>query len=306
MEAHGGRIELESTVGVGSRFTIVFPTPMPAPLAQPRRSPVTTTSRPPAVGAREVLIIEDGPSALRLLREYLEPAGYAVRAAADGEQGLALARERPPAAIILDVLLPTIDGWEVLRRLKADAKLRDVPVVIVTVVDEREVGLALGAVDYLVKPVQRDTLLSCLDRLSGTRGTDGSAVRVLTVDDEPAALALIGAALEGQGYEVIPALGGKEAVARVQRGGIDFIICDLVMPDLDGFGVIAALKADGATADIPILICTARDLSEADKARLNGQILGVVTKGSGAGDGLRAWLAAAISSKDSRDTDAVA
>jgi CheY-like chemotaxis protein len=174
------------------------------------------------------------------------------------------------------------------------------------VVDEREVGLALGAVDYLVKPVQRDTLLSCLARLGVSQGIDGPALRVLAVDDEPAALALVGAALEGHGYEVIPALGGKEAIERVRRGGIDFIICDLVMPDLDGFGVIAALKADETTAGIPILICTARDLSKADKTQLNGQILGVVTKGSGAADGLRQWLAGAIHAKVPRDDDAVA
>ena len=310
MEAHGGRIELESAVGRGSRFTIVFPTPASTIQIHAPRSAVTTEASPFVHGTRQVLVIEDDPSAVRLLREYLEPAGYQLWAASDGEQGLALAREHQPAAIILDVLLPTIDGWEVLRRLKSDPALRDVPVVIVTVVDEREIGLALGAADYLVKPVQREALLSRLDHLSLGLSVGhkppGHVVRVLAVDDEPAALALVEAALAGQGYEVIPVLGGREAVARVRRGGIDLIICDLVMPDLDGFGVIAALKADEATAEIPIVICTARDLSIEDRARLQGDILGIVTKGIGARDGLRAWLTQAIPLDEPHDGDAVA
>jgi signal transduction histidine kinase/DNA-binding response OmpR family regulator len=306
MEAHGGRIELESTIGRGSRFTIVFPTrSMPLTVSAPRTA-ISQASRQPEPGLRDVLVIEDDPSAVRLLREYLEPAGYRLRAASSGERGLAFARESRPAAIILDVLLPTIDGWEVLRRLKADPTLRDVPVIIVTVVDEREIGLALGAADYLVKPVPREALLSRLERLGIARATPGQALRVLAVDDEPAALALVGAALEGQGYDVVSVLSGREAVARVRDGGIDMIICDLVMPDLDGFGVIAMLKADPATAEIPILICTARDLSDDERTQLNEHVLGIVAKGSEARDGLRAWLAKAIPLSDQRAGDAVA
>jgi signal transduction histidine kinase/DNA-binding response OmpR family regulator len=294
MEAHGGRIELESTLGRGSRFTIVFPSGSTSASLPAPRTTVVPETRQPISGRHDVLVIEDDPSAVRLLREYLEPAGYSLRAAPNGEQGLALARESRPAAIILDVLLPTIDGWEVIRRLKADPSLRDVPVIIVTVVDEREIGLALGASDYLVKPVPRDALLARLGRLGLGRAIPGQLLRVLAVDDEPAGLALIAAALDGQGYDVVSALGGREAVARVRDGGIDLIICDLMMPDLDGFGVIRLLKADPATADIPILICTARDLSAEERTQLNENVLGIVAKGSEARDGLRAWLAKAI------------
>jgi CheY-like chemotaxis protein len=247
-------------------------------------------TRPPA-GRVDILVIEDDPSAIRLLREYLEPAGYTIAVASTGEDGLALAKKLTPAAVILDVLLPGLDGWEVLRRLKAESGLRDVPVIIVTVVDERGIGLALGAVDYLVKPIQREALLACLARYTLTTKVRQRRVRNLAVDDEPGGLALIRAALEPDGFEVVEAAGGREALELMRTNGIDLVVCDLAMPEMDGFEVIAALKADPQTAAVPILVCTARDLSDADKERLNGQIVGTVVKGVDARDGLRRWLA---------------
>jgi signal transduction histidine kinase/CheY-like chemotaxis protein len=293
VEAHGGLIELESVVGEGSRFTVSLPNVLVVGGSVESAIPLASVARPsiPAGDDLDVLVIEDDPSALRLLREYLEPIGYKIRVAPDGERGLALARERLPAAIILDILLPAIDGWEVLRRLKGEPMLRDIPVIVVTVVDEREIGLALGAIDYLVKPIQRSDLVACLERIIPVSGGLGRRRRILAVDDEPAALAFVAATLEGQRYEVIQAGGGREGVRRALEGGIDLIVCDLVMPDLDGFGVIAALRADPATSDIPIVICTARELTEEDRVRLRGHVLAIVTKGADARDGLRAWLA---------------
>jgi CheY-like chemotaxis protein len=245
---------------------------------------------PAAPEGTTVLVIEDDPSAVRLLVETLDGAGWHVVVAPDGERGLELAREHHPDAIVLDVQLPGMDGWDVLRALKSDRDLGSVPVLMLTVVDERDVGLALGASDYLVKPVERTALLSTLARYTFTTKVRERSVRVLVVDDEPAAAQLIAAALEPEGFTVVQAHGGREALAKAIAEPPDLVISDLVMPDLDGFAMVAALKADARTRDAPILVVTARTLSAAEKERLNGDILGIVAKGPAVADGLLGWL----------------
>jgi CheY-like chemotaxis protein len=243
----------------------------------------------------EILVIEDDPSAVRLIRTYLESAGYRVRVASDGEAGLIEARSKLPDAIVLDVLLSGIDGWEVLRRLKSDERLREVPVVIVTIVDEREVGLALGAVDYLVKPIIRAALLDALARYtSAPKQNEG--IRVLAIDDDPATLDMIEATLRPDGHEVTRATGGLAALEFARTTPFDLVICDILMPDLDGFGVVAELEADPRTRDLPILILTSVELSDVDRTRLNGRVLGVAGKVDTGREDLRDWLTRAIDS----------
>jgi CheY-like chemotaxis protein len=168
--------------------------------------------------------------------------------------------------------------------------LTDIPVLMITVVDEQHVGLALGAVDYLVKPLERSALLAALGR-HFPPAVAGRRRRVLAVDDDDAALALVRATLEGEGCDVVLAGGGREAIYAARDGEFDLIICDLVMPDLDGFEVVAQLKAAAPTRETPILILTGQPLDERDKARLNGKIVGICEKGRDAAEHLRSWLA---------------
>jgi signal transduction histidine kinase/DNA-binding response OmpR family regulator len=301
VEAHGGGIELESDLGKGSTFTVVLPTGM-AVSAPQTMTESSARLQPARAASSTVLVVEDDPSAVRLLREYLEPAGYEVRVAADGSAGIDVAAQLRPMAIVLDVLLPGIDGWEVLRRLKAQPLVGDVPVIMLTVVDERDVGLALGAADYLVKPIQRDALLASVSRFAPRPTTSDAPLRVLAVDDEPSALELIRSTLASEGFAVTAVPTGREALDVARRERFDFVVVDLVMPELDGFDVIAALKSDPQTAGVPILVCTARDLTEGDKERLNGQILGITSKGTDGRDGLRAWLTRASRAPNRRRT----
>ena len=202
-----------------------------------------------------------------------------------------MARAYKPAAIVLDILLPGIDGWEVLRLLKSDPGLRDVPVIIATVVDERGVGLALGAVDYMVKPVDPKALLDRLGRYTFTTKVKTRAMTVLAIDDDPVALDIIEDTLAPLGFSVRRASSGQEGIELAHTVGADLVICDLMMPEVDGFEVIAQLHDAVATSSIPILVLTAHDLTAADKARLNGRVLGIATKGDSGVNGLSHWLA---------------
>jgi DNA-binding response OmpR family regulator len=223
-------------------------------------------------------VVEDDLQAAELLRLYLEGAGYRVEVACDGEDGFAKACQLHPALITLDLLLPKIDGWDLLVRLKGEPMTRGLPVIIVSIMDERGKGFALGATDYLVKPVSREELVNAVQRVSLTRPT-AEAVTILAIDDDPLALELVDAILSPEGFQILKAYGGEDGVVVARRETPALIILDLLMPEVDGFMVVERLRADPTTATIPIVILTSKHLTPEEKARLNGQIACLARKG---------------------------
>jgi CheY-like chemotaxis protein len=201
--------------------------------------------------------------------------GFAVATAASGEEGLALARSLEPVAIVLDVLMPGMDGWAVLTALKEDAVLREIPVVMVTVVEDRNMGFALGAVDYLTKPVDRDRLAAVLRKYR--RGSEPGAV--LLVEDDASTRAMLRRMLESEGWSADEAENGRVALERVAAQPPGLILLDLMMPEMDGFEFVEALRRREEWRRIPVVVITARDLDGDDRRRLNGSVERILRKG---------------------------
>jgi CheY-like chemotaxis protein len=188
-----------------------------------------------------------------------------------------MAREMRPAVITLDILLPELDGWEVMARLKRDASTSNIPVVIVSVVDNPELGMALGALDYFVKPIDGKELVSRLGRFNFTHA---NGTTVLVVDDDASNRLWLRSVLEPAGFVVINAGGGREGIELAKSKRPDLVLLDLMMPDVNGFAVVEALRADPATRQTPIMILTARHLTAADKRHLNGHVSTILARGS--------------------------
>ena len=209
-----------------------------------------------------VLVIDDDAAQRDLMVRFLERQGFTAITAADGASGLEMARAHLPRAILLDVMMPKMDGWSVLTALKADPRLAAIPVVMVTFVDERTLSATLGAVDLVNKPVDWDRLKSVLDRLREAEG------EVLVVDDDPDVRGRLRGVLERAGYSVGEAGDGAEALRRVMHGPPRAILLDLTMPVMDGFAFLHALRERPGCADIPVIVFSARDISVADREQL--------------------------------------
>src|ERR1019366_6803074 len=223
-------------------------------------------------GRNTILVVEDNPQAAKLLSLHLAQAGYQVLTAQNGSQALVLAAQHHPMAITLDLLLPDMDGWQVLTELKARLHTRNIPVIIVSVLDRQALGFHLGALDYLVKPVERAELLHALRRCVPHEGENGVCRKVMVVHTDPDELNLLARMLAQENYEVIQALGTEEAANLAKCAHPDLVVTNLLAGEMDFFGLLEELKAAPETAHIPVLALTAKALSSAEQAREEGRI----------------------------------
>jgi len=272
----GGDIAVASELGRGSTFTIRLPAEFGAvhPAAAVREAAAARSSTA-ASGAPTVLVVDDDPTVREVIERHLTREGFAVVTASGGQEGLRLARELHPAAVTLDVMMPDLDGWTVLAAIKGDPELADIPVILVSIVDEKNRGYSLGATDYMVKPVDRAELSAALRNICGSGGR-----QALLVDDDDLMRRAMRLVLEQDGWQVAEAENGRVALARLAETQPDIIMLDLMMPEMDGFEFLVEMRSQAEWRDIPVLVVTAKDLTAEERSRLNGDVERVLQKGA--------------------------
>jgi signal transduction histidine kinase/DNA-binding response OmpR family regulator len=274
VELHGGRLWLHSRLGEGSTFGFSIPQN-----TAPQAAPSTAAGSFPGSDLRApVVIIEDDASSAELLSVHLDAAGLRPVAVRTGEEGLDRVRALRPIAVILDIRLPGMDGWDVLTALKSDPETSSIPVLVVSVIPDRGKGFALGASDYLVKPVGREGLLAALQRILPVPVHHAEPRVAVFLDDDPASLELVRLTLDAAGWTVHTYSTADEAFAAIRSVHPAVVLVDLLMPDIDGFAVIDTLRADPETASLPIVVLTAKSLTAEDRRLLDGRIEFVTSK----------------------------
>ncbi len=275
--AMGGEITVRSAPGRGAVFSVRIPdqalqgAPQRAEMSAvaPGSPPIRVTGTAP-----RVLVIDDDLNALDVMRRFLSKEGFDVLTAQGGREGIKLAREVGPSLITLDVLMPELDGWSVLRELKSIPELASIPVIMLTIVDERSKGYALGASEYITKPIDWTRLRAVLHHLNGSR----SRRDILVIEDDEGTRRLLASTLAGEGWRIVEAENGREGFKRLGERRPSLILLDLMMPEMDGFEFLETLRGNAAFSNIPVVVMTATDLSAADRRRLNSGIVEFVSK----------------------------
>ena len=264
VEQQGGTIAVESEIGKGTRFS--FTLPVGKTVAKHGQKVSDAQTHPDSLGPIGtkplILVVDDELPARELLASYLEGAGYATAAVSSGDEAIKKARELHPSAITLDILMPDGSGFETLFQLKKAAETANIPIIVVSVVDQKQMGFTLGAAEYLVKPVQKSALLTAVRK--HVRPQAGTSTNILVVDDDRETLHLIHDILCSGGYNPHLAPSGKNALQLLSEVHMDAVLLDLMMPEMDGFEVLQRIKEQPTLGDIPVFVLTAKDLTESE------------------------------------------
>jgi signal transduction histidine kinase/DNA-binding response OmpR family regulator len=271
VELHGGNLGLESQLGAGSCFFFILPV---AEGAETREAPAIPGEIQPANFAR-ILVIEDDRAAALLLQSHLTSAGYDVVLCDEPARALQMAAELQPHAVTMDIIMKPVNGWELLSSFKTDPRTAGIPVVLVTIIDQPATGASLGADEYIVKPVQKATLLAAVERCLSQRNRNGKARGILIVEDDAPTREFVAELLSKHGHEVATAADGAEARVQVARAVPELVILDLILPKVSGFQLLAEWRMNSRTADLPVFVLTSKDLTpeERDYLRTHTELL---------------------------------